>query len=505
MILLSGACNLSNYFKSFIFLIILLVLCTRAMASPPVVLKPGVGKFPLGPHLELLQDKEGKLTLRDVLKPEQEKRFIPATAKVPNFGFTKSVIWAKFILSNPLHKEQLVLLEEAYPHIDHIQLFVFRNGKQVALLRGGDGLPFANNSMAYRNFVFKLLIPPQSTTQIYMRFQTESSMQLPLTIWRPLALAEKINVEQMILGVYFGIMGSMLLYNLFLFVFLRDKNYLYYILYIAFFILAQLGVSRLDLEFLWPTSPTFANLSHPVFFNLTFFFGGLFCRSFLSTKKQAPYIDRAILLTMGVSLLGVLLTIASGYTAGIMCVVYFTAIFGPIFMLAAGIRCWAKGLTIARYYTIAWSVFLVGAIAFNLRNMGVLPSIIIIDFSPHIGSAVEVIFLSLALGDRINIIRNEKLAAQAKAFEAERALTEALEKQVAERTSHIKRLSGLLPICASCKKIRDDKGYWQQVEQYLETHSDAEFSHAICPDCMRKLYPEVADKILSADNDVKQA
>jgi hypothetical protein len=194
--------------------------------------------------------------------------------------------------------------------------------------------------------------------------------------------------------------------------------------------------------------------------------------------------------------LGVALTFISGYTAGILCVVYFIAIFGPIFMLSAGISSWIKGLTIARYYTIAWSVFLTGAIVFNLRNMGVLPSVLLIDYSPHIGSAIEVIFLSLALGDRINIIRNEKLEAQAKAIAAEKALTEALEKQVEERTSHIQRLSGLLPICASCKKIRDDKGYWQQVEEYVQEHSEAEFSHSICPECMKKLYPEVADKVL---------
>jgi len=54
----------------------------------------------------------------------------------------------------------------------------------------------------------------------------------------------------------------------------------------------------------------------------------------------------------------------------------------------------------------------------------------------------------------------------------------------------IKRLSGLLPICSSCKKIRDDAGYWHQVEVYIHTHSEADFSHSICPDCTQKLYPE---------------
>ena len=54
----------------------------------------------------------------------------------------------------------------------------------------------------------------------------------------------------------------------------------------------------------------------------------------------------------------------------------------------------------------------------------------------------------------------------------------------------VKELSGLLPICASCKKIRDDKGYWNQIESYIKKHSKVEFSHSICPECAKELYPE---------------
>jgi hypothetical protein len=62
-------------------------------------------------------------------------------------------------------------------------------------------------------------------------------------------------------------------------------------------------------------------------------------------------------------------------------------------------------------------------------------------------------------------------------------------EQLEKATSEIKTLSGLLPICASCKKIRDDQGYWSQIEGYISSHSEATFSHSICPDCAKKLYP----------------
>jgi PAS domain S-box-containing protein len=62
-----------------------------------------------------------------------------------------------------------------------------------------------------------------------------------------------------------------------------------------------------------------------------------------------------------------------------------------------------------------------------------------------------------------------------------------------EHEYEIKRLRGMLPICSSCKNIRDDKGYWNQIEVYIKEHSDAEFSHGICPECIKKLYPDLID------------
>lgn len=69
-------------------------------------------------------------------------------------------------------------------------------------------------------------------------------------------------------------------------------------------------------------------------------------------------------------------------------------------------------------------------------------------------------------------------------------------QELQKRLKEIKTLSGLLPICASCKKIRDDKGYWNQIEDYITTHSEAQFSHSVCPQCCKKLYPELYDEIM---------
>jgi hypothetical protein len=85
---------------------------------------------------------------------------------------------------------------------------------------------------------------------------------------------------------------------------------------------------------------------------------------------------------------------------------------------------------------------------------------------------------------------NKSIVAQKDAEEAKGKLIMELQ----DALTKVKKLSGLLPICASCKKIRDDKGYWNQIETYIGEHSEAEFSHGICPECMKKLYPEVYGK-----------
>ncbi len=79
--------------------------------------------------------------------------------------------------------------------------------------------------------------------------------------------------------------------------------------------------------------------------------------------------------------------------------------------------------------------------------------------------------------------KNAEAALEKKSAELEKA-----NKKLQKALKEVKKLSGLLPICASCKKIRDDKGYWNQIESYIHKHSEAEFSHGICPECMDKMY-----------------
>ncbi len=99
------------------------------------------------------------------------------------------------------------------------------------------------------------------------------------------------------------------------------------------------------------------------------------------------------------------------------------------------------------------------------------------------------IVLSVLLPGTISpLIANAFFRLLAQVDQAQRE-KEAVILELEKALANVKRLSGLLPICASCKKIRDDDGYWHQVEVYIRSHTEADFSHSICPDCTQKLYP----------------
>jgi PAS domain S-box-containing protein len=99
--------------------------------------------------------------------------------------------------------------------------------------------------------------------------------------------------------------------------------------------------------------------------------------------------------------------------------------------------------------------------------------------------------VSVILAGREHLLESFLDITERKRAEEER---ERLIGELQEALAEVRTLSGLLPICAACKSIRDDQGYWQQIEAYIQDHSEAEFSHSVCPECAQKLYPEVFGK-----------
>jgi len=144
---------------------------------------------------------------------------------------------------------------------------------------------------------------------------------------------------------------------------------------------------------------------------------------------------------------------------------FFVFYFIPIALLA-----WFEGRIAALFMAVASALTWCTADILSQHNY---PSLMVFYWNSSIRFFTFVLAAIL-----ISKIRRD--------LDHERELNDALSRAL----SQVKQLSGLLPVCASCKRIRNDKGYWEQIEVYVRDHSEADFSHGICPDCLKKLYPE---------------
>ncbi len=147
--------------------------------------------------------------------------------------------------------------------------------------------------------------------------------------------------------------------------------------------------------------------------------------------------------------------------------------------------------------TIIFLLLTAGLHIYSVYSITGVANITLLSGSLNI--TVAVIFIFFITMFVVNIT-NHALALTQKELDKNLELNQTLELKVEERTKelkqsmeHIKVLKGMFPICAVCKKIRDDSGFWNQIETYIKDHSEADFTHGICPDCAKKMYPDFAD------------
>ena len=367
--------------------------------------------LPLGRVLQVFEDVRGDASIDEVSAPAMASRFVPHEQAALNAGYSRSVFWLKVDLQyrpKGVARQQDWLLELAYPPLDHLDLYLpDSSGHYYLAQRTGDALPFSSRQVRQNNYLFNLDFTPGERQVLYLRLQSEGSIQAPLTLWSSQAYLEAQPVRFYVLGMIYGVLLGMLVYNLFIYLSVRDTSYLYYIFYIAAFGLYQLSVNGAAVQYFWPNNPWWANASTPFLIGAAAFFGSLFSRSILQTARRNRWLDRLLVVLIGCSALVMLLSLVSEYALALRLATALALAF-ILSIFAAGIVTWAGGLRVARYFVIAWSAFLLGGLINTLMVLGYLPHMFLTMYASQIGSAVEVCLLSLALADRINAMREEQ-------------------------------------------------------------------------------------------------
>ncbi len=362
-------------------------------------------RYSLNASVGVLEDRDRQMTIDDARQPEQAGHFLPHANDSSNFGYTRSAYWARIRIVNE-SASPVWLLDVDYPLLDRIDLYVVDAAGQMTAKTTGDTFPFRTRDLANRKFLFRVELPPGERMTLYLRIETESAMTFPLLLWHPDAFARKDHNEQFALGGYYGIMVAMICYNLFLLCAIRDRVYLYYILYIITYSIAQMSLNGLSAEYLWPDFPWWGNRNLAFFLGATVLFITLFGRTFLKTAVYTPRLDRMLKVVLVWSALAIALTFASGYRLSIQVGLSSGAV-ASLTLIAASVLCLRQGYRAARFYLLGWTLFFCGFLAMYLRSFGVLPHIFLTTYGVQIGSVLEVILLSLGLADRMSVMKRQ--------------------------------------------------------------------------------------------------
>ena len=377
------------------------------MLASAVEFDEATQSLPLGRVMQVFEDIGGQATLADIRA--RDDLFKPHNKDTLNAGYSHSAFWLKVDLSyQPLNPQihRTWLLELAYPPMDNIDLYLAdASGNYRLAERTGDALPFDSRQIKENNYLFELNFSPGQSQTVYLRVASQGSVQAPLTLWSAQAYLEEQPVRIYILGLIYGVLLGMLVYNLFIYLSVRDTSYLYYIFYIASFGLYQLSVNGAAVQYFWPNNPWWANASTPFLIGSAALFGCQFARTFLHTATHSRWLDRALMLLMAVGVLVMVLALTTSYAVSLRLATGLALAF-IVTIFTAGVVAWVRGLRVARYFVIAWSAFLLGGLVNTLMVLGYLPNVFLTMYASQIGSAIEVGLLSLALADRINAMRD---------------------------------------------------------------------------------------------------
>lgn len=187
---------------------------STAQLADPVVLTDEQNRYPLGLHLEILKDPNGDLIIQDVTRPAYQDQFIPSQEETPNFGFQDAPYWVRFQAANRSEQTSSWILELGFSNMHYMDLYLpTPDGTGYRIKESGVLRPYDSRDFPFHHLSFNLDIPPGSEQTVYIRFQNQASMTLPLQLWAPGSFFEHSLQDNLVFGAFFGILLIMAFYN----------------------------------------------------------------------------------------------------------------------------------------------------------------------------------------------------------------------------------------------------------------------------------------------------
>jgi two-component system NtrC family sensor kinase len=361
---------------------------------------------------------------------------------LPVLKYTKSSTWLKFTLKNKTNQPIIPIAIYASV-IDKFDMYYFDPVSHRITGVSSDSSPADPKSTTQNFTLINCKLPPDSSRIIYLRIKSSASAVIPVQISSLNEFAKDVNLENLVMGGFIGVILIMTLYNFMLYITVRDRSYLYYVLYIAFLGISQMLLRGYGANLLTDNKAALNNYYLPIFRAL---FGSsviLFTVEFLQLKEsmRSGYKYYYLLYLIYIA---AFIAIIAGKVVFAYNVITFGAAIVAITLLITGAWLYFKGFKPGKYFMFAWGLFLISMLMSVARNKGLITynsfTLNVIIYS----SLLEIILFSIALADKINFYRSQKNESQLLSLtiakENERLITQQniiLETEVNVRTQEL--------------------------------------------------------------------
>ena len=238
-----------------IFIVLFTLMSVRLFGQDTIIYDNPSKNVIIGDKVAILEDVNNKLSINEVI---QSKYFTNKRQQVPNLQISNSAFWIKMIITNHTNRNYLALNLE-YPTIDSVTFINLLPSGDYAKIVTGEFVPYYYREFKHQSYIFKLNILPSETRVFFIKVIASEQIQLPLTLGTTQSISDAIDINDLIFGLYAGIILVMLLYNLFIYFTVRDRTYLYYVFYILFVGLSQACLQGYAQRFFYPDSAFLAN------------------------------------------------------------------------------------------------------------------------------------------------------------------------------------------------------------------------------------------------------
>lgn len=393
----------------------------------------------LGSFVQYLEDKENRLGIEDLQKTEYKQKFKTANDEVLNLGNLPYTIWLKIEI-DPKSLSPMSYLIVGNPMLDKVSFFYPKSPGDYEERKAGASLPASSKEIQVNPILFSLHkdTPPTSGV-FYLKIKSNYPLEIPLSIGGLRQILEQEHRKDLAFGAYLGIMMIMAFYNLFIFFLVRDRIYVYYFLFIFNISIFYLHLKGYSFHLFWGELPAL-NFYTPAYSSIVTILMALFASRFLNTKHYAPWLDKGFFVFIAVFAAMILLNLSGDYTISAQ-ISQLGALLLALYALGTAVRVLIAGNPMAKFYLIAWVIYLVSVVIFILQVTSAIPSTPFTSHSVFFGTATETLLLSFALAYRINLLKKEKEAVQ---FENVKILQEqntVLEVKVRERTEELSALN----------------------------------------------------------------